>query len=124
MLNITREAYPIDGYALQANNLEKVTRLMWKSGGLLLFIYRDNQGNNADDDQCVLKQRFISNHRAALLVRNSKGKEVSPLSGNERRVSRLPFSWYVSVGMITEQTKEVKKTAASGGEKQMQNITP
>ena len=82
---------------------------MWKSGGLLLFIYRDNQGNNADDDQCVLEQCFISNHRAALLVKNSKGKEVCPPSGNERRGSRLPFSWYASVGMITERTKEVKK---------------
>ena len=74
MLNITREAYPIDGYALQANNLEKVTRLMWKSGGLLLFIYRDNQGDNADDNQCILKQRFISDHRAALLVKKLEGQ--------------------------------------------------
>ena len=57
-----KRALPINGCP---RDLLRSNRIFTRDWRLLLFCYRDNQGNNGDDDQCVLKQCFISNHSAS-----------------------------------------------------------
>ena len=100
------------------------------------FSFAEKQGNQCNQHRTECKQRHKKLEQVRICYvhdialpserEGQKRKIVSPSlndrSGGTQTAYR--FSWYVSVGMITEQTKEVKKTAASGGGKQMQNISP
>lgn len=77
ILSIER-ALLADGWPL---TLDYEVTAGWRAGRLLLFIGLDEQGNNADDDKCVLKQFTVCDHMARPLSADQRAKKLPPVRG-------------------------------------------
>ena len=60
----------------------------WVAGRLLLFIGRNDEADNADDNKCVLKQFTICDHWAAPLIYMIQRAEAAPCC---KRANRVPL---------------------------------
>ena len=78
-MNIER-ALPVNGWPPMLGY--EVTARLGNRGRLLLFIGRNEEADNADDNKCVLKQFTVSHHRAAPLSEN-QGAEAAPCRGGQ-----------------------------------------
>ena len=56
----------------------------WEAGRLLLFIGRNDEADNADDNQTVCKQIRVSHHRTAPLSKDQRAKKLPPVRGANR----------------------------------------
>ena len=77
ILRIER-ALPVDGWPL-ARSYKEVTAKFVRLGRLLLFIGRNKEADNADDNKRVLKQFTICNHKQPPFP-EIRGQRSCPLS--------------------------------------------
>ena len=105
-MNVER-ALPVTVGSLLANY--RSNRLGWSLGRLLLFIGRNKEAANADDNKCVLKQFTICDHLAAPLSK-IRGQEVPPWRGPNRLPCGSAESVNFPADILPDLTGKVNET--------------